>query len=162
MPVFFSTEKKCKTKTRTTAKLQKLPTAKLIEIAVANRNFFSHNLEIALTYCVLKHSKHFQIENDVYEIGKSAICWLGFCFKFQFLRSYTINITQLAIETEGEFSWFPLRIYRKINVKSGGKNEPLWWNEQNTAHFKHEYHNRMIFCQLLMEFHADVRSRRIA
>ena len=104
MPVFFSTEKKCKTKTRTTAKLQKLPTAKLIEIAVANRNFFSHNLEIALTYCVLKHSKHFQIENDVYEIGKSAICWLGFCFKFQFLRSYTINITQLAIETEGEFS----------------------------------------------------------
>ena len=101
---------------------------------------FFHNLEIALTYCVLKHCKHFQIENDVYEIGKSAICWLGFCFKFQFLRSYTIDITQLEIETEGKFSWFPLRIYRKINVKSGGKNEPIWWNEQNTTNFKHEYH----------------------
>ena len=82
---------------------------------------------------------------------KSAIFWLG-----------SVMITRLAIESEGKFSWVSLRIHRKINVKSGGKMNH--YDEMsrtlqisNTSITKGWY-----FCQLLIKFHANVRSRRIA
>ena len=55
-------------------KVTKLPTAKLIEIAVANCKKLSQFRDRVY---VLKHCQYFQIENYIYEIGKSAICWLG-------------------------------------------------------------------------------------
>ena len=66
-----------KRKTRTTAKLQNYPPQNSLKLPLPIvKN--CHNLEIVLTYCVLlKHCQYFQIENYIYEIGKSAICWLG-------------------------------------------------------------------------------------
>ena len=56
------TEKKCKTKTRTTAKLRNYPPQNSLKLPLPIVKKF-HNLEIVLTYCVLKHCQYFQIEN---------------------------------------------------------------------------------------------------
>ena len=61
-------------------------------------------------------------------------------------------ITRLAIESKGKYLWFPLQIHRKINVKSGGKND---MSRNFTANFKHEYHKRVIFLPVI-----DVISRQ--
>ena len=57
--------KEMQNKNKNKHKVTKVPTAKLIEIAVANCKKNGHNLEIVLTYCVLKHCQYFQIEHYI-------------------------------------------------------------------------------------------------
>ena len=67
-----------------------------------------------------------------------------------------------AIESEGNFSWFPVRIYRKINVKSRKKSNHYDEMSRTRQISKVSIIKGDIFWQWLMEFHANVRSRRIA
>ena len=78
--------KEMQNKHKNNRKVTKLPTAKLIEIVVANcKN--GHNLEIVSCRC-------FHIENYIYEIGNLLARFS--CES----RSYTIDITLLAIGSE--------------------------------------------------------------
>ena len=107
--------KEMQNKNKNNRKVTKLPTAKLIEIAVANwKN--GHNLEI------LSCTKALPIFPDwkLYEIGN-----LLARFSYE-SRSYSMDIMLLAIESEGKLLWFPLRIHQKISIKSRRKKiEPL-------------------------------------
>ena len=57
--------KEMQNKNKNKHKVTKVPTAKLIEIAIANCKKWSQFRDRKLMYCVLKHCQYFQIEHYV-------------------------------------------------------------------------------------------------
>ena len=73
-----------------------------------------------MTYCVVKHCQYFQIENYTYEIGKSAICWLGSVMNHathnqKRMKFFVISGKNLLINNRSKIFYF---FYHDVTIRT--------------------------------------------
>ena len=115
-----SAEKKCKTKIRTTAKLQNYPPQNSLKLP----------LPICKKFTVLKHRRYFQIEK--YIQNRQSLAW--FSYKS---RSFILSISRYSQSiTKEYFCDFRYKFIEKLMVKVKKKSNNYYKMSQNIANFK--------------------------
>ena len=137
-------EKKCKTKINN-RKVTKLPTAKLIEIAVANCKHGHNFIEILHVSC--KHRQYFQVEKYVHTKSAIAGYWLGSVMNHN--------------RSEGKYLWFPPTNPSQENGKSPKFSNNCYKMSKTLHILKHECYFFIYFLSFIDVISCRCRSQRM-